>query len=143
MKIKVIMAAAVVLLGSSFIFAQAKKETAEQLASRVSRAFAAKKLFRIDTGRPYAGKVKFVVEHSLEDKFDTRSFTSFKLAANWLMRGRTETNFNGGSLKGCRSNVCTYNISGLLHNNLYIKRLEYGFTNGRPYIKTVRFLDGD
>ena len=42
------------------------------------------KLGTLDAGKPYAGRVKMVVEHSLEDKSDTKSFSSMKLAGDWL-----------------------------------------------------------
>jgi hypothetical protein len=32
---------------------------------------------------------------------------------------------------------------GINHNNLYLKRITYGVSNGCPYLKTIYILDGD
>lgn len=59
------------------------------------------------------------------------------------MRQRKGTNLNVANLKQCKKGMCTFDNAGLLHNNLYLKKITYGFTKGRPYIKAVYFLDGD
>jgi hypothetical protein len=44
----------------------------------------------------------------------------------------------------CAKGVCTYNFDGgILHNNLYLKKITYGMRGGCPYLKSIYLLDGD
>lgn len=144
MKMKCLILTVVILTVTAIGFGQDESKTPKQLAASVSKAFKAKKLGTLDAGRSYAGSVKIVVEHSLADKSDVRSFTNFQLAGAWLFRGRREAGVNAGNLQRCSNGTCTFTINGMLHNNLYLKKVTYGLAGGKnAYVKTITFVDGD
>lgn len=143
MKMKCLILTAVILAMTSLGYSQGRPEPVESLASRVSKAFKAKKLSTLDGGNFYSGRVKIVVVHSLDDNSDTKSFSSMKLAGDWLFRGGREVGVNAGNLQRCSNGACTFTINGMLHNNLYLKKVTYAYSSGRPIIKAVHFVDGD
>ena len=143
MKLKCLILTIVILTFASIGFSQGKPEPVQSLAARVANAFKAKKLGTLDGGNYYSGRVKIVVEHSLEDKSVTKSFSSMKLAGNWLFRGRRQVGVNAGNVQRCSNGTCTFTINGMLHNNLYIKKVTYAYASGRPVVKAVYFVDGD
>ncbi|MFS8086499.1 MAG: hypothetical protein ACMG6H_12775, partial [Acidobacteriota bacterium] len=58
-----------------------KNETIEKLAKAVAEAYEGKTLASLDADRPYAGRVRIVIEHSLaddnaRDRFVIKRFTS-------------------------------------------------------------------
>lgn len=122
-----------------------KTETIEQLARALSVAFTANELGRLDAGQPNLGTVRIIVEHSISGKLDARNFKSFGKAEQWFKsRERSDGPArNSGPLLRCRKSVCTYEQEGMLHNNLYLQKVTYGYRKGRPYIKTVYVIDGD
>lgn len=128
---------------SSETGSSSETETIEQLAARVSKAFMSRDLRALDATKPYGAQVGLVVEHSLGAKSETKKFKRLKDAGLWLMKRRKDANLNAGELESCKNSVCAYVIEGLLHNNLYLKKITYGLTNGRPYLKSIHFLDGD
>jgi hypothetical protein len=128
-----------------------KNETIEQLVKAFADTYETKTLGSFDAGKPYVGRVRIVIEHSLaddkaKDRFVTRWFTSLARAEAWL-KSREHEEMPGRSTKPlvkCAKGVCTYNFDdGILHNNLYLKKITYGFRRGCPYIKTIYLLDGD
>ncbi|MFT3745782.1 MAG: hypothetical protein QM785_16010 [Pyrinomonadaceae bacterium] len=143
MKIKYLTLTAILLTAASFAFSQGRPEPVESLAARVSQAFKTKKLSTLDGGNFYSGRVKFEVEHSLEGSKETKSFSSMKSAGEWLFRSRRQIGVNAGNLQRCSNGTCSFTVNGMLHNNLYLKKVTYGYSNGKPVIKTVYFIDGD
>ena len=133
------------VLVSVSVNAQPKGKTITQLVNSVGEAFASKSMAGLDADKPYVGHVTVVIQHSLGGKSVTRSFASFAKVDKWLKSREKEDlpTRNSNSLKRCKSGVCTYDVSSLLHNNLYIKRVTYGTTRGRPHIKAITLLDGD
>lgn len=123
-----------------------KKDGIEQLVKSLSEAYAGKTLASLDAGKPYSGRVIVVIEHSIEDRSERRSFTSFRKVESWL-RSREIENMPARQtkeLKHCRKGVCTYDFNGgILHNQLYLKKVTYSYSKGRYYIKTITLLDGD
>ncbi|MDT4895279.1 MAG: hypothetical protein QOH25_356 [Acidobacteriota bacterium] len=124
--------------------------TIEQLAQALADAFTAKSLGRLDAERPYFGRVKIIIEHSLaedtaKDRFEVRQVRTLEQGERWLTsRERADSPArNSGSLQRCRKGVCTYEQVGMLHNNLYLQKVTYGYRNRRPYIKTIYLIDGD
>jgi hypothetical protein len=128
-----------------------KKQSIEDLAKAVAEAYETKTLGTLDTQKPYSGRVRIVIEHSLADdndkgRFVIRSVVSLAKAEAWLksreheeMPGRRSMPF-----QKCSKGVCTYNFEGgILHNTLYLKKITYGIRNGCPYLKTIYLLDGD
>jgi hypothetical protein len=141
--------AIIVIAGS--VTAQCKKQPIDALAKGVAEGFEAKTLRDLDAQKPYAGRFRLVIEHSLaddnaKDRFVVRSFVSLAKAEAWLksrehdeMPGRQSMPF-----QKCSKGVCTFNFDGgILHNNLYLKKIAYGIRNGCPYLKTIYLLDGD
>lgn len=128
-----------------------KKQPIEDFAKAIAEAYEGKTLSTLDVQRPYVGKVRIVIEHSLadddsKDRFVIKWFTSLAKAERWL-KNREHEEMPGREsrpLTRCRKGVCTYNFDGgILHNHLYLKKLTYGLRGGCPYIKTIYLLDGD
>ena len=127
------------------------KQTVEQLAQALGEAYTAKALGKLDAERPYRGKVKIVIEHSLagdtaKDRFEVKEFQTLEQAERWLKSRETEELPARATkpLLQCKRGLCTYNFDGgILHNQLYLSKISYGFRTGRPYIKTIFLLDGD
>lgn len=132
-------------------FTASAQTSIEELAKSAGKAFTAKSLGKLDAEQPSAGRVKIVIEHSLaedgsSDQFKTRSFSNFAKAEKWLrsMEHDGLPNRNVMPLIACKKGICSYSFKGgILHNNLYLKRITYGYAKGRPYIKTILILDGD
>jgi len=128
-----------------------KKQSIQDLAKAISEAYEGKTLGTLDAEKPYVGRVRIVIEHSLaednaKDRFVSRSFTSLAKAERWLKSREHEEMPARESrpLTRCRKGVCTYNFdSGILHNHLYLKKITYGLRGGCPHIKTIYLLDGD
>jgi len=128
-----------------------KHETIQQLVKEVSEAYEARTLGTLDTQKPYRGRVRIVIEHSLaddndKDRFVIKSFTSLARAEAWL-KSREHEEMPARSTKPlskCARGVCAYNFDGgIVHNNLYLKKITYGMRGGCPYLKTIYLLDGD
>lgn len=120
-----------------------------QLVTEVAEAYEAKDLGSLDTKKPYVGKVKIIMQHSLSDgpgEFVVKWVKSFAQAEAWLksmeideLPGRVTK-----PLIKCSKGSCTYDFDGgILHNTLYLKRITYGFRKGQPYIKSILLLNGD
>jgi hypothetical protein len=120
----------------------------EDLAKAVAENYEAKTLRNLDAQKPYAGRVRIVIEHSLgEDSAKViRSFTSLARAEAWL-KSREHEEMPGREsrpLKRCAKGLCTYDFDGgILHNHLYLQKISYGIRAGCPYLKTIYLLDGD
>jgi len=128
-----------------------KKQPVEDLVKAVAEGFVARTMRSLDAQKPYVGRVRIVIEHSLADddaknRFVIRSFTSLARAEAWL-KSREHEAMPGRDIKPlarCAKGVCTYNFdSGIVHNTLYLKKITYGTRGGCPYIKTIYLLDGD
>lgn len=134
--------------GSATAFPNSK---IEPLVKGLAEAYTAKSLGSIDAEHPYLGTVKIVIEHSLAEdtapnRFEIRSFKTLEQVEQWLKsRERDELPTRQAKpLLRCKSGLCTYDFDGgILHNQLYLKRISYGYRNGRPYLKTIFLLDGD
>lgn len=140
-----------VVSGSAIAQGSQKKQTIEQVATAFSNAFAGRTMSRLDAGRKGMGRVRVTIEHSLgeagdKDKYAIKSFSSMGGADKWLISRESEPGFpsrNGPAVKRCRKGVCTFQIAGMLHNNLYLKSIKYSHKNGRPYITAIYLIDGD
>lgn len=127
------------------------KKTINQLEKVLAEAYTAKDLGRLDAERPYSGKVRIVIEHSLvedgsKDQFEIKAFRTLAQGEQWL-RSRETDGFPARYLRPllrCRKGLCTYDLNGgINHKHLYLQKIAYGYRNGRPYIKTIFLLDGD
>jgi hypothetical protein len=154
MKKTLMIVVAIILFGLSLpVHAQTpcKKQPVEDLVKSVAEGFEARTMGSLDAQKPYAGRVRIVIEHSLaddnaKDRFVIRSFTSLARAERWL-KSREHDAMPGRDTKPltrCAKGVCTYNFdSGIVHNTLYLKKITYSTRGGCPYIKTIYLLDGD
>jgi hypothetical protein len=50
---------------------------------------------------------------------------------------------NVGPLEKCSKGVCTFEVVGMNHNNLFLQKITYGMRKGKPYIKAIYIADGD
>jgi hypothetical protein len=125
--------------------------TIGHLAIELSDAYVMKNLGRLDRKYPVWGKVKIEIENSLggdddKNKYRTKEFRSLAQSEQWL-RSKARNEFPVREIRpliGCKQGSCTYNFSaGILHNHLYLKKISYGYKNGRPYLKTIYLLDGN
>ncbi len=146
-------AASITLLVASNTVAKSPPEpnTVEQLAIELADAYVTRNLGRLDRKYSSQGKVKIEIEDSLsgEDtkaKSSIKEFRSLAQGEQWL-RSRARNDFPVRQIKpliGCKRGSCTYDFSeGILHNQLYLKKISYGYTNGRLYLKTIYLLDGN
>ena len=124
-------------------------ESIDGLAKDVAEAYEARDMGRLDSTKPYVGRIKIVMQHSLSDgagEFVVKWVKSLAQAERWLKR-REIDGLPGRVVKPflkCEKGACTYNFDdGILHNTLYLKKITYGFRKGRPYIKSILLLDGD
>ena len=136
------------LSSTSYPASPARRETIEQLVEKLSVAYDAKALRRLDRSRPFQGRVRIEIEHSLnEDHREVKQFRTLAEGDRWLrsMEREDGTPFRETRpLLQCRRGVCTFNFDGgILHNHLYLHKITYGYRNGSPYIKTIFLLDGD
>ena len=128
-----------------------KKQPVEDLAKAIAAAYEGKTLSTLDAQKPYGGKIRIVIEHSLgedtdKDRFVIKWLTSLAKAEAWLKRREHEEMPGRESrpLKGCSKGICNYDFDGgILHNHLYLKKISYGLRGGCPFIKTIYLLDGD
>ena len=152
--VKSLLAIPVLLFGLSLTIQAkplCKKQTVEELVKTVAESFEAKTLRSLDSDRPYVGKVRIVIEHSLaddndKDRFLIKRFTSLARFEAWLKSREIEElpGRESRPLERCAKGVCTYNFDGgILHNHLYLQKITYGIRNGCPYLKTIYLLDGD
>ena len=152
-KMLVTAVAAILLSFSLPVHAQTpcKKQPVQDLVKAVAEGFETKTVRRLDAQKPYVGRVRIVIEHSLaddnaKDRFVIRSFSSLARAERWL-KSREHDEMPGRDTKPlarCAKGVCTYNFDGgIVHNTLYLKKITYGARGGCPYLKTIYLLDGD
>jgi heme-degrading monooxygenase HmoA len=144
----------VILLGCWFNAAAqttCKQQTAAELAKSVAASYSQRTLARLDAQKRVRGTVRIVIEHSLAEddapnRFVIRRFTSLTKFEGWL-KSREHEELPARSVmpfKSCAKGVCTFDFDGgILHNNLYLKRITYGMRNACPFLKTIYLLDGD
>jgi hypothetical protein len=123
----------------------------EQLMEALDKAYTDKALGRLDAKRPYVGRVRIIISHSLmadddPHSIERRQFRTLAQAERWLSsreRGGLP-NRQTRPLLECKRGSCDYDFDGgILHNQLYLQSVDYGIRRGRPYIKTIYLLDGD
>ena len=126
--------------------------TIKQLENSLAVAFMEKTLSGLDAIRPFLGKVRIVIEHSLAGdndsaRFEIKDFKSLRQAEQWLKSRERDDGTpvrEARPLLRCKGGLCLYNFEGgILHNHLYLQKFSYGLSRGRPYIKTIYLLDGD
>jgi hypothetical protein len=73
-----------------------------------------------------------------------KTFRTLAQVDRWFKKRETADGprRNIGQLKQCSRGVCTFEQEGMLHNNLYLKKITYGMRKGQPYIKAIYVDDG-
>jgi hypothetical protein len=121
-------------------------QTIQELANAVAEAWGEGTLGSLDAGRPYVGSVKVVVEGTVGEPplIERKTFRTLAQVDRWFKsRERADgPGRNIGQLRQCRKGVCTFEQEGMLHNNLYLKKITYGMRKGKPYIKAIYIEDG-
>ena len=141
----VLLLLAISVSGIAAVQPSLKKDTVEQLVKSLTEAYTGKTLASLDEGKPYLGNITIVIEHSLGNKKETKTFKTLGKVDEWLKSREKEElpSRQAFTLKQCKKGVCNFTEDGLLHNNLYFKKVTYSYSKGRYYIKTITFLDGD
>lgn len=148
----------VLLISSAAVAAAqipAKTSPLGKLLDQLEIAFSNRELATLDAQRPYIGRVRVVIEHSLIEPtepgaFEAGSFRSLAAAQRWLQK-REEPNEGNPTpfpsirpLEKCRRGLCTYDFDGGIdHNHLYLQKVSYGIRGGKAYLKTIYLYDGD
>jgi hypothetical protein len=141
-------------VGASVIAAQetrAQRQRLAQTAKAVAVAYKMRDLGRLDRLGLIRGTVKIVIEHSIpqeeSEQFVVRRFSSFYRAERWLANRHPQPGLPFRAVQsfaGCRKGRCAFDEDGgILHNQLYLKSILYGYQKGRPFIKELYFYDGD
>ena len=164
MKIKIILLVAIILAFTLTVFAQSKTvsgargderarahrmpqtQSIRELADTAAKAWGEGNLGSLDASRPYVGSVKVIVEGTVGEPpmIWRKTFRTLAQVDRWFKsRERAEGPArNIGQLKQCSKGVCTFEQEGMLHNNLYMKKITYGMRKGKPYIKAIYIEDG-
>lgn len=121
-------------------------QTIQELANATATAWSEGNLGSLDAGRPYVGSVKVIVEAQAGEppQIDRKTFRTLAQVDRWFKsRERADgPGRNMGQLKQCSKGVCTFEQEGMLHNNLYLKKITYGMRRGKPYLKAIYIDDG-
>lgn len=132
--------------GQSRSHASAQTQSIQEFANAVATAWGEGRLGSLDARRPYVGSVRVVVEGTVGEPpmVWRKSFRTLAQVDRWFKsRERGDgPGRNIGQLRQCSKGVCTFEQEGMLHNNLYLKRITYGMRKGRPYIKAIYIEDG-
>jgi hypothetical protein len=91
--------------------------------------------------------VRVVVEGTLGERpnVERKTFRTLAQVDRWFKSNEREDGpgRNVGPLEKCSRGVCTFEVVGMNHNNLFLQKITYGMRKGKPYIKTFHILDGD
>jgi hypothetical protein len=121
-------------------------QTIQQLVNAVAKAWGEGNLGSLDAGRPYVGSVRVVVEGTVGEPpmVWRKTFRTLAQVDRWFKsRERADgPGRNVGQLQQCSKGVCTFEQEGMLHNNLYLKKITYGMRKGKPYVKAIYIEDG-
>jgi hypothetical protein len=127
------------------------KQTDTEIAKAVSKAFVGRKLGSLDANRLSKTAIAVKIENSLAEdgakgQFVTKQFKSLKAAENWFTKREIDQlpGRNSFTFSGCKNGNCNFKSQGLLHNNLYLKRVMLGYTKEKcPFIKLIYIVDGN
>ena len=131
-----------------------KRLTIGKLVDEFETAFVADSLEKLDAKRPNRGKMRVIITYDTIEP-ETKVFRTFGELGRWLRSRETDSapTADGRTVKlpfrvtnpptVCRRGLCLYDYEGgILHNHLYLKKILYGYRNGRPYIKTIFLYNG-
>lgn len=135
---------------SALADAQSQKTAINQLQQSVAQTYKTKTMHTLDGKKLIQGSLLVLLEHSLIDgkgQYERRRFKTFAQLDEWLKKREREEGAPFRQLKPvkkCAKGHCSYDFdNGILHNQLYLHDLYYGFRNGRLYVVKLHLLDGD
>lgn len=137
---------AMIMLFFGSIQAQSQDKQAKKTGAEIARAFERGQLRKLDAKNLLSGKIKLTIENSIgEPEFERYSFSSFAAMGRWIKKQEFDglPNKVAWPLVGCRKGVCTFfRDGGILHNQLYLKKVTYGYRNKRLFIRGIQLLAG-
>lgn len=140
----------VIVLVASTALAQTQKNATTQLQESVAETYKTKTMAKLDAQKLIQGSLIVRIVHSLmEGKGSVvrRQFKTFAQFDAWLKKREREEGApfrQVSELVKCAKGHCAYNYdNGILHNQLYLHDIYYGFRNGKPYVTRIDLLDGD
>lgn len=137
---------AMIMLFFGSIPAQSQDKQAKKTGAEIARAFERGQLRKLDAKNLLSGKIKLTIENSIgEPEFEYYSFSSFAAMGRWIKKQEFDgmPNKVAWPLVGCRKGVCTFfRDGGILHNQLYLKKVTYGYRNKRLFIRGIQLLAG-
>lgn len=126
--------------------AQSQDKQAKKVGAEIASAFSRGQLRKLDPKKLVRGSIRLTIENSIgEPEFEYYSFRSFAAMGSWIKKREIEglPNKVAWPLVGCRKGTCTFfRDGGILHNQLYIKKVTYGYRNKRLYIRGIQLLAG-
>ena len=132
--------------GQTWVHRSSPAQTVEELVNAVAGAWGEGNLGSLDARRPYVRSVKVIVEGQVGEPpmIWRKTFRTLAQVDRWFKKRETAEGpgRNIGRLKQCSKGVCTFEQEGMLHNNLYLKKITYGMRKGQPYIKAIYIDDG-
>ena len=121
-------------------------QTVQQLVNAVAKAWGDGNLASLDASRPYVGTVRVVVEAQVGEppNVERKSFMTLAQIDRWFKSNERADgpSRNVGPLEKCSRGVCTFEVVGMNHNNLFLQKITYGMRKGKPYIKAIYIADG-
>lgn len=119
----------------------------QQLVNAVAKAWGDGNLGSLDASRPYVGTVRVIVEGQVGEppNVERRSFKTLAQIDRWFKSNERADGpkRNVGPLKKCSKGVCSFELVGMNHNNLFLEKITYGMRKGQPYIKAIYIADGN
>jgi hypothetical protein len=132
--------------GQSRAHPSTQTQTIEQFVNDVAKAWSEGNLASLDARRPYVGAVRVVVEAQVGEppNVERKTFKTLAQIDKWFKRNERSDGpgRNVGPLEKCSKGVCTFEVVGMNHNNLFLQKITYGMRKGRPYLKAIYIADG-
>jgi hypothetical protein len=132
--------------GQSRAHLSPQTQTIQELANAAAKAWGEGNLSSLDARRPYVGSIRVIVEVQAGEPpvVERKTFRTLAQVDRWFKRRERADGpgRNIGPLQQCSKGVCTFEQEGMLHNNLYLKKITYGMSKGKPYIKAIYIDDG-
>ena len=118
-----------------------------KLANDVATAFSLR-LGKLDRQSLLRGRLRLTMQNWIaEPEFEFKSFRNFAAMERWMKREEHQPGFpmrTSGDKVYCRRGLCRLDLldGQMMHHHVYLTRINYGYRNGRIYIKRLRILYG-
>ena len=144
---KTVLALILGILCSIAVFGQSQDKQARKLADKVATAFFLG-LSKLDRQSLLHSRLHLTIENSIgEPEFEYKSFRNFTAMERWMKSEENQPGFPvrmSGEKVSCRGGRCRLDLidGQMMHNHVYLTRIDYGYRKGRIYIKRLRILYG-